>query len=121
MTLPVVEGLPSAASVKLIPFDDAVVVGGFAGGYILIVRGSAPCFNMQVSLSPLIYVTCPDYWGIEVIGSLPGSICLDTIKPYKLTLSLDGITGWTGIEVIGSNKRMKFTVAGGCQSGASLS
>jgi len=35
---------------------------------------------MGVSLVPLIYVKQPEYWGIEVIGTLPGGICLSTAE-----------------------------------------
>jgi len=63
--------LNPAQSVRRIAFDKARVVGGFVTGtYFLVVSGETACVNMDVRLSPLIYVTCPDYWGIEVVGSL---------------------------------------------------
>ena len=27
---------------------------------------------MEVGLKPLVYIIRPEYWGIEVVGSLPG-------------------------------------------------
>jgi hypothetical protein len=36
---------------------------------------------MQVSLIPRIYVVQPEYWEIEVVGSLPG-IGLPALKAY---------------------------------------
>ena len=114
MTAGNVASLPTAESVKRIAFDEAEVVGGFAGGHFLIVRGEAPCVNMQVGLSPLIYIDCPEYWGIEVIGSLPGGFCLTAMKPFALTIPLAGITGSQGVEVLGADKSEKFEVSGGC-------
>jgi len=111
--------LKAASSVRIINFDKAEVRPGFVPGtFILIVSGEAPCANMEISLSPLIYVRCPDYWGIEVIGSLPGGFCLPAIKPFMLAIDLAGITGSRGIEVIGANRSEKFEVSGGCDESA---
>ena len=66
---------------------------------------------MTVRLSPLIYVRRPEFWGIEVVGSVPG-FCLPAIAPYTVSLPLAGITGTKGVEVIGSNKRQKILVPG---------
>ncbi len=116
-----VELLPSASSVKLISFDSADVRPGFVNDtYFLIVRGEAPCLNMEVLLAPRIYIECPEHWGIEVVGMLPGGICLTAMKPYVLTIALTGITGSTGIEVIGANNSQKIAVPGGCSGGARL-
>ena len=102
---------PTSSSVRLINFDKAKVITGFVPGkYILVVSGTAPCANMVVELSPLIYIQQPDYWGIEVIGSLPGGICLPAMKHYTESLPLDGIMGKKGIEVIGANKRQKINI-----------
>jgi len=107
---------PAAQSSRLINFEKAEVRPGFVSGtFILIVSGEAPCLNMQVSLVPLIYVRCPEYWGIEVVGTLPDGFCLTAMKPYTVTLQLTGITGSDGIEVIGANKSQKIKVTGGCQ------
>ena len=62
-------------------------------------------------LSPLIYVRKPEYWGIEVIGSLSG-FCLPALAPYTVSIPIDSITGTKGIEVIGANKRQKIVVPG---------
>lgn len=109
--------LAPAQSFRRINFDSAEVVGDFPGGNLLIVRGEAPCLNMEVSLLPLIYIECPEYWGIEVIGSLPGSICLTAMKPYVLVLPLAGITGSKGIEVLGARRSEQIEVEGGCEPG----
>lgn len=112
--------LERVESVRLIAFDRAEVVGGFAGQYFLIVGGQVPCFNMQVELSPRIYAKCPDYWGIEVVGSLPGAICLTATRPFSLMVPLEGIIGAKGIEVIGHDRVQRFEVSGGCDNGADV-
>lgn len=103
---------PIPSSVRLISFTKARIVPGIVSGtWILIVTGNKPCWNMTVRLSPLIYIRRPDFWGIEVVGSVPG-FCLPAIAPYTVSLPLAGITGTRGIEVIGSNKRQKIVVPG---------
>ena len=85
---------------------------------MLVVTGEAPCLNMTVQLQPLIYIRCPEYWGIEVVGTLPGAFCLTAVKPFKVTLKLTGTIGSKGIEVIGANKTEQFPLAGGCSGGS---
>jgi len=104
---------PSVESCRLIKFDTYEILESFPP--ILVVSGEAPCFNMEVSLRPRIYIHCPEYWGIEVVGCLPGGICLTAIKPYRVTISLAGIIGSKGIEIIGSNKSERVDVSGGCK------
>lgn len=107
---------PQSESCRRIDFEKAEVRPGFVNDtYILIVSGTAPCLNMEVHLFPLIYIDCPEYWGIEVVGCLPGGVCLDAIKPYTVTLPLSHVTGSRGIEVIGATKTERFEVPGGCK------
>ncbi|MEU7857270.1 hypothetical protein [Nonomuraea sp. NPDC049141] len=102
--------LPQAASVRLIDFEEARVVPGIVPKtFILIVSGTKPYLNMKVSLSPLVYIQQPEYWGIEVIGSMNG-IGLPATAPYTVSLPLDGILGTRGIEVIGATNRKTFNV-----------
>lgn len=104
---------PRSGSVRLVNFTKARVVGGFLPGtYFLIVSGTKPYVNMTVELSPLVYIRQPEYWGIEVVGSLPG-IGLPATAPYTVAISLDGILGTKGVEVIGANKRQKIAVGKG--------
>jgi hypothetical protein len=101
---------PVSESVRLIDFERAEVRPGFLPGtYILIVSGTKPYLNMQVTLSPLVYVRQPEYWSIEVIGSLPG-IGLPALAPYTVSLPLDGIRGSIGIEVIGANQTQLINI-----------
>ncbi len=105
---------PSAQSVRVIAFEAARVHKGFTGEWLLTVKGEVPCANMEVRLIPLVYVKCPDYWGIEVVGILPSGVCLTAMKPYEITIPLTGIIGSKGIEVVGSNQSEKIEVEGGC-------
>lgn len=107
---------PASESCRLVDFESIDVTPGIIPDtYFLTVKGTAPCLNMKVSLSPLMYVRCPDFWGIEVVGCLPQGICLTALRRYEETIPLSGITGSEGIEVVGANKRDKRKVAGGCK------
>lgn len=108
--------LQSSSISKLIAFDQADVVPGIVNDtFFLCVSGQVGCFNMEVRLIPRIYVRCPEYWEIEVTGTLNGGICLEAIKPYSVAVPLAGITGSKGIEVIGHGKTERFEVTGGCR------
>ncbi|MFF7456938.1 hypothetical protein [Kitasatospora sp. NPDC008115] len=100
---------PAPESVRLIDFEEAKAVPGIVPGtFILIVSGEKPYESMTVRLVPLVYVRQPEYWGIEVTGSLPSGLLLAVTAPYTEALPLDGITGTKGIEVIGANKRERI-------------
>ena len=91
------QAAPAPETCKLIDFEECQVVPGIVNNtFFLIVRGTKPCINMQVSLVPMIYVQCPEYWRIEVVGCLPNGICLPAIGTYEETISLTGITGSKG-------------------------
>jgi hypothetical protein len=112
-------GFEAAQSVRRIPFKTAKVVPGIVSGtHILIVSGETACVNMKVRLSPLIYIRCPEYWGIEVLGELQGGRCFIGIVPTPFTVSmqLNGIVGSKGIEVLGAKQAQRIKVAGGCKS-----
>lgn len=109
------ESLPAAKSqsCRVIDFEQAVVVSSGSKRF-LVVAGDAPCANMDVSLQALVYIQCPAYWGIEVVGCLPSGACLRAIKPFVVYIDLDGIVGSKGIEVIGANKTEQIALTGGC-------
>ena len=109
--------LEAAQSVRRIGFESCEVVAAYPSGNVLIVRGGAPCLSMDIRLSPLVYAECPEYWGIEVVGSLPGGFCLGAIKPYVVAVPLTGITGRSGITVLGSRRSERIEVEGGCVPG----
>lgn len=115
MSLTEFRALPPPATCRRIAFDEVQVLPAEPpGAATLLIRGIAPCLNTQVSLMPLIYVRCPDYWAIEVIGCLPDGICLPAIKQYEVTRSLAGIIGSRGIEVLGASTTERIDLPGGC-------
>ncbi|MEW4491081.1 hypothetical protein AB1L42_23595 [Thalassoglobus sp. JC818] len=100
----------------LIDIEKAEVVPGILNGtFFLIVSGTKPCVNMKVELQPLVYVRCPEYWGIQVIGCVPGGICLPQTAPFVVAIPLAGVTGSKGIEVLSASSSEKFEVTGGCK------
>lgn len=101
----------SSDSYQLLDFESAQVVPGFVNDtYILIVSGTKPYLNMVVELQPRIYVRQPEYWGIEVVGSIPGGIGLPTQASYTVSKELTGIIGTKGIEVIGASASLEIDV-----------
>ena len=110
-----VANLKSASSSALIAYDEAQVVPGIINDtFFLSVSGTAPCLNMEVQLRPRIYIHCPDYWAIEVTGTLSGGFCLEATKPYVIAIPLAGVIGRKGIELVGGNKSQTFDLEGGC-------
>jgi hypothetical protein len=102
---------PGSSPTRLIDFEEARVIPGIIPNtFILVVRGEKPYLNMRVELVPLRYVRRPDYWGIEVTGRLPGGIGLPVTTPYTVSLPLDGIIGYRGIEVIGATSSKRIDV-----------
>ena len=102
--------LPAPSCVRLIDFDKAQVVPGLIPNtFFLVVSGTKPYLNMDVSLVPRVYVRQPEYWCIEVIGTVAG-IALPTEAPYTVTIPLDSIRGTIGIDVIGATKTQRIDV-----------
>jgi hypothetical protein len=78
----------------------------------LVVTGVLP-YPMDVSLAPLMYVSRPQWWGIQVVGSTgPGPSATPAITsiPYTVQLDLQGISGKEGIEVIGATKTERIPI-----------
>jgi hypothetical protein len=96
---------PQPQSSRLVDFERAEVrvLESDPPRYQLVVSGTKPCANMRVELLPLVYVRQPEYWGIEVVGCLPGGICLTALAPYAVEL-LDPPIGTRGIEVMGATR-----------------
>ena len=117
--------LPASQSCRIIDFEKAeiIVLESFPPQYVLVVLGTKPYLNMKVDLVPLVYIQQPEYWGIEVVGCLPG-IGLPATAPYAISLPLAGHTGKQGIEVIGASKHQKIQVPptqAACQGSFTLS
>jgi Subtilisin inhibitor-like len=108
---PAFQALPTSQSCRLIDFDSAKVITlrTLPPRHLLVVSGQKPYFNMTVSLSPLVYIKQPEYWGIEVVGCLP-EFGLPVVTPYVESLDLAGTIGTCGIEVIGANRSEKIDI-----------
>lgn len=104
--------LPQAESVRLIDFEraDVLTLESFPPQHVLSVTGTKPYLNMEVNLVPRVHIQRPDYWGIEVVGRLPGGVGLPTEASYTVSINLSGITGTEGIEVIGATRSEKIEV-----------
>ncbi len=95
-------------SCRLIAFKEAFVTHLKPGHLLLIVRGVAPTVSTRVFLSHREYRRRPDWWGIEVVGALPGGVCLKDDRQYEACISLAGLFGEMGLEVIGATGSMKI-------------
>jgi hypothetical protein len=104
---------PPATGFRLLDFDyaDVVTLESFPPQFVLRVSGTKPLANMQVQLVPLVFIQQPEYWGIEVVGSLPGGIGLPALAPYEVSLPLAGFLGTQGIEVIGASRVQRFDIS----------
>jgi hypothetical protein len=104
---------PPASSFRLLDFEsaDVVTLESFPPQFVLRVSGTKPIANMEVQLVPLVFIRRPEYWGIEVVGSLPG-IGLPALAPYEVTLAVTSFLGTQGIEVIGANRVQRFDIHG---------
>jgi hypothetical protein len=104
------EELPRSEACRLIDFEKAEIHPGFVPRtFILVVYGTKPNLNIEVSLKPLVYIKQPEYWGIEVVGCIRG-VKLPAAAPYTVTIPLDSLTGTKGIEVIGATGSKKMDV-----------
>jgi hypothetical protein len=101
---------PKSESARLIDFKEAEIRPGIVNDtYFLIVTGTKPYLNIDVRLIPLVYVQQPEYWGIEVVGTLPG-FGLPAEAEYTISIPIDGIRGKKGIEVIGATESKSLDV-----------
>ena len=97
--------LPAPTSTRLLDFEHIAIrtLESFPPQHVLVVSGTKPFVNMEVTLEPLVFIRQPEYWGIEVVGRLPG-VGLPALAPYQVSIPLAGITGTKGIEVIGATR-----------------
>ena len=99
---------------RLIDFDRADVITPmiYPPRPTLAVSGTLP-FPMEVSLVPLTYVSRPQWWGIQVVGTTEQGPHVSnpiTAIPYSVDLDLQGVTGTEGVEVIGASKTERLAV-----------
>lgn len=100
-------------SYRLIEFERAQAISPriYPPRNTLVVTGEKPWANMDVTLMPLAYDQRPEYWGIEVVGSVP-AIGQPAIVPYAVELELGPTVGTMGIEVIGATRSEKIELSG---------
>jgi hypothetical protein len=105
------KGVPDPAACQPIDFSRAFVrkSDAFPHDLVLVVSGYKPSSNMDVVLSPLVYIRQPEYWEIEVQGCARG-IGLPVLTPYTATLRLGGTIGSKGIEVVGATRRQRIEI-----------
>jgi len=68
---------------------------------------------VDVSLVPLVYVSRPPFWGIQVVGSNPAAPQATpaiTNVAYDVELDLDGLVGSAGVEVVGATRTERIAV-----------
>ena len=89
-----------------------VVAGEAPGSQVLTVSGDKPRDaprGAAVKLEPLAYQAQPEYWKIEVLWD-PAEANVPLVKPFTVSLPLDGIRGTKGIEVVGQTKKQKISI-----------
>jgi hypothetical protein len=105
---------------RLIDFDRAEVITPMMipPKPRLVVSGVLPHPDVTATLVPLVYVSRPGYWGIQVVGSMgergDGPHVSQPIAnvPYSVELDLAGVTGSSGVEVIGAGSTERIDVSG---------
>jgi hypothetical protein len=94
-------------------FRKAVVAPGETPGTtVLTVTGDKPRDapgGAKVKLEPLTYEVQPEYWKIEVLWD-PANASVPFVTPFSVSLSLDGIHGAKGIEVVGQTRSQKISI-----------
>lgn len=104
--------LPPATAAKLLDYDDDKVeiqAGFISNTWFLHVGGTTPYYNMRVELVPVQYVDKPEYWEIQVIGTLQ-EVGLPSTKPYHVSILLGPFIGKQGVQVVGATKHAKLQV-----------
>lgn len=101
---------------RLVDFEHADVVSPmiYPPRPRLVVSGLLPTPGTEVTLVPLRYVSRPQYYGIQVVGTLEdvGPQPTPVAEPARYTVELDlvGITGAEGVEVIGASHTERVPV-----------
>lgn len=105
------QALPAPSTTRLLDFTEAQIITlrTFPPRFILRVGGVKPYANMGVELVPVVYIRQPEFWEIEVVGTLRG-FGLPALAPYSVSLPLAGTLGSKGIEVVGATRRERFDV-----------
>jgi hypothetical protein len=86
----------------LISYEDARIESpGDQYFSYLVVSGLSAYANIRVELMPLVYITQPDYWEVELVGSVV-NFALPAVTPFEVRLPLERSYGSEGIRVVGA-------------------
>jgi hypothetical protein len=80
-----------------------------SGRHVLIVEGVKRYINASVHLVPMMYITTPGYWRIEVV-ECHGPVWLPALADYAICLMLDNYIGSRGIEVVDCKSSRKIDI-----------
>lgn len=95
--------LPASSTFRLIDFDCvAIERASLHTPPVLVVSGLKSWVNLAVELRPRAYEKRPEYWQVEIVGTLPG-YGVPGLVEYHATLPLT-LCGTRGIEVVGASK-----------------
>ena len=96
--------LPPAQTCRRVDFDWVQLEAGAPDcGALVVVGGIKHWLNLRIELVPQCYQTRPEFWAIEVVGTLAG-FGVAAFVDYNVTLSLSGFRGDKGIEIVGATK-----------------
>jgi hypothetical protein len=101
---------------RLINFEraDAITTMMYPPHPVLVVSGQTPVPGMDVALVPVMYVSQPEYWAIQVVGSVSDAPRpMQPIaggSPYRVELALTGVTGTKGVDVVGADQTERIDV-----------
>ena len=73
----------------------------------LIVSGEVTSGGGTVELSPMVYVTQPEYWEVEVLWDRTNAL-FQVITPYEVSIPLSAIRGTKGFSVLGERMTKTF-------------
>ncbi|WP_339134732.1 MAG: hypothetical protein WGN25_16145 [Candidatus Electrothrix sp. GW3-4] len=106
--------LPLSTGCRLVDFEHTGIVTLWDDVHVLIVTGKVLVSGVvDVKLVPHQYDDQPEYWEIEVVGGCGGRLKEAIPGPHPepvwtTAISLKGIIGTQGVEVIGASKRERI-------------
>lgn len=71
----------------------------------LVVTGEVPYGGGEVTLEPHVYVTAPEYWGVDVVWDRTNAM-LTVITPYEVRIPLTDVHGLRGVQLFGKRRTM---------------
>lgn len=99
-----VDELPISSSVRLVPVTEVKLRDGFANDtYFLMAWGEKPYKAMEVEIVPMIYVRRPEWWQVDIVGSLKGDRETSAVTGEYFVSREIWFWGTKGIEVRGKD------------------